>query len=92
MPPHHLIGDGLRDVFQGEEALFLRDHGVENDLQQQVAQLLPEVPGLPRLCQNIDPPDHLRRLLDAGGLKALVRLRAVPGTAVLGAELLHYRL
>ena len=43
VPPDQLFGDGLDHVAEVERALLLGHPGVEDDLQQQVAQLLAEL-------------------------------------------------
>lgn len=61
----------------------------QNDLQQHVPKLLTEVARITRFLQNLDCGERLRSLIDHTRLQALVRLRAIPRTAVRGAQLFY---
>ena len=43
MAPHQLFGDGLHDVAEVESVLLLRHAGMEDDLQQQIAELVAQI-------------------------------------------------
>ena len=75
---HQLGDDAARDVVDAELPLGEAQLGLEDDLQQQIAQLLAvvvDVAGGQRV-------DHLVGLLDEVGDQRLQRLLAVPGAAV----------
>ena len=78
VPAYHLLGDGLYHVIQSEPSLALRDLAVHDDLQEHVAQLFAQI--LPVLA--VDGLQDLVRLIDQAVLQGSVRLRAVPGTAL----------
>ena len=43
VPPHHFVGDSLANLSEGEMSLFAGNFGMQHDLQQEVAQLLPQL-------------------------------------------------
>ena len=77
MAPHQLVGDGACDVGEPERARLGGDLGVEDDLQEQVAELVAQ------RCRvaAVDRLEHLVRLLDHVGPQALVCLLAIPRAA-----------
>jgi len=85
MPALHLRHQGFGDGIQIECATFLRYHGVEENLQQQVPQLFPEQSVVARAQSFV----HLVRLLDQVRPKRLVGLSRVPVAAA--SKVSHYR-
>src|SRR5690606_5483234 len=80
MTPHHLFADAARDVREPERPCLLRETRMEDDLEQQVAELVLE------LC-DVAPLDRVRdlvRLLDRIRRDRLERLLEVPRAAALG--------
>ena len=77
MAPHHLGRDALDHLRHVEEALFGRDLRMEDDLEEEVAQLTREVLAVPAL----DRLHYLVGLFDRHRLEALVGLLPVPGAA-----------
>lgn len=69
-------------VGHGKTALFLRNLRVKDDLQKQVAHLLGEL----RVVPGVECLQHLVSLFEQVGSQAPVRLLAVPGTALGGAQ------
>ena len=78
MPPDHFLRDRARHIVQRKQAFFLRHAGVKHHLKEQIPKFFPQVLGVPCLCQNIDPADHLRRFFYALRFEALMGLDAVP--------------
>ena len=85
MAVDELGADVVGDLLHAEDVLLLLDAGVEDHLQQYVAQLLPEQDGI----LGVDGLDDLVGLLDEVVADGLVGLLHVPGTAALGAKQLH---
>ena len=77
VPAHELVVDAARDVGHGERAGLLREHRVEHDLVEEVAELVLErrVPGR---RQVLDRLDHLVRLLEEVAGERVVGLLGVP--------------
>jgi hypothetical protein len=67
-----------RDVAQVERALLARELGVDDDLEEQVAELLAQ----PAAVAGVERVEDLVRLLEDERPQARVRLLAVPGAAV----------
>ena len=79
MAADHLVRDRRGDVGQVEPALLLGDRGVEEDLQQHVAELaLQVVVALAVRSEAGDRVDELVRLLDRVPGERRMRLLAVP--------------
>ena len=78
----HLLRDALDDPLQAERPALLGDVGVEDDLEQQVAELAGEL-GVVLL---VDGVGDLVGLLDRHRLDALVGLLAVPRAAAGGPQ------
>ena len=79
------FADAVGHVVQVEAAGVLLDGGVEEDLEQHVSQLLPQVGGV----LLVDGLGHLIGLLDEVAADALVGLGPVPGAAAGGPEQGH---
>jgi hypothetical protein len=77
MPALHLRDEALGDVVQSERAAFLRDDGVKEDLEQQVAQLFPQ----PGIVAREERVIHFVCFLDEVRAQRLMRLGGVPLTA-----------
>ncbi len=75
----HLVDDGPGDVVKGEGALFLRHPGVEDHLEEEVAQLVAQVGQVAPL----DGVGHFIGLFDGVGGDGGEGLLQVPGAAVL---------
>ena len=71
----HLLRDPAGHVVEGELAGLLRDHGVEVDLEQQVAELLAQVLAV----AGVDRLERLGRLLLEVARQRPVGLLALPG-------------
>ena len=69
---------GLADLLDGEAAFLGRDLGVEDDLQQHVAQFAAQLV----VVAGVDGLQRLVGLFEQIGFEAGVGLFAVPGTAV----------
>jgi hypothetical protein len=83
--PDHLLVDAMHDICDSKMSGLARQLGVKDNLQQQVPQLGPqlvEVAVFDRLGHFVSLLDHVR-------LERLVRLLAVPGTAVRATQALH---
>ena len=78
----HLLIDAPDDILHGEEAFFLRNLCVHDDLKEQVAELFLQAVGLSGLCQDVDPAHDLCSFLNTGGLEGQMILCPVPGAAV----------
>ena len=79
MPADHLVGDGRRHVVEAEGAGLLGHVGVEDDLQQQVAEFFLER----RHVVALDGVGDLVGLLDRVGRDGREGLLDVPRAAVL---------
>ena len=79
---NHLVRDAPDHLLDAEGPALPGDVGMEDDLQEQVAQL----GGQLVVVAVVDGLGHLVGLLDRHGLHALVGLLAVPGTAAGGAQ------
>ena len=77
MAAHHLGRDPFHHLRHVEAALVRGDLGVDDDLQQEVAQLAGEV----LVVAALDRLHHLVGLFDRHGLEALVGLLPVPWAA-----------
>ncbi len=85
MAMDQLLDDAARDIVEGERLIgvVLGDPGMEDDLEEDIAQLLAE-----RLAVALlDGLDQLVRLLDAVLGEVAVRTDAAPGAG--GADLVH---
>src|SRR5690348_15568787 len=82
MPPYHLRVHGVDHIGDLEPALFPGHFGVKHDLQEQIAELSPEFPGV----SAVHRVEHFVRFLDEKWFQAGVRLFAVPGTAVRSSQ------
>ena len=76
----HLVVDGAGNIVDGEGAGFARHLGVEDDLQQQVAQLVAER----RHVAMLDGVGDLIGFLDRIGRDAGEILLEIPGAAAFG--------
>ena len=77
MPADELLGDALHHVAEIEGALFLRHAGMENDLQQKIAELLAQIGKIAAR----DGVGNLVGLLQRIGRDGRKILRQIPGTA-----------
>ena len=84
MPAAHLVLEGGRDVIRGELAALLRDHELEREVQQEIAQLVADG-GRRALAQRIV---ELEDFLDQVGAQRVPGLRPVPRAAL--AEIAHH--
>src|SRR5262245_45589525 len=82
MPADELLADRLRDGVEIEAAFRPSDIGVEDHLQQEVAEFLAQI----RVVTGIDRGDDLVSLLQESGAKRGVSLFMVPRAAPGGAE------
>ena len=80
MAADHLVGDPARDVVEIELTRFLGHAGMEDHLQEEIAELVLERLGLAALGRLGD----LVGFLDGVGRDGGEALLEVPGTAVLG--------
>ena len=80
----HLLDDVAGHVVDGELAGLLGDHGVEVDLEQQVAELLAQV----RHVAGVDRLERLVGLLEQVARQRAVGLPGLPGA--LGAQPAHH--
>ena len=87
MAPGHLLDEAIEHVRHGELAGLGRHLAVEHDLEEQVAQLLGEVPRV----VLVDGLQDLVGLLDQVGLEGGAGLLAVPWAASLAAQPGHER-
>ena len=89
VPAHELVDEPACDVVDVERLarVLLGDAGLEGDLEQQVAQLLPHVVGVAAL----DGLDRLVGLLEEVGHEAGVGLLGVPRAAPGRAQPVHDR-
>ncbi len=71
----HGLGDGIH---QAEITVFHGDLGVEDDLEQQIAQLAAQVVHI----VGVEGRQHLVGLFEEAGAQGFVGLLAVPGAAV----------
>src|SRR5574344_931410 len=86
MTADELVGDGVRHVVEGELVRLLGHDGLENDLEEDVAELLDVVLLVGGMAHRVE---ELVGLLEDAGLEGLKRLDAVPWAAIRGAEALH---
>ena len=86
--PVHLGGDVAGHVVDGEGAALLGDHGVEVDLQQQVAQLLAQVRPVTRRVTAVDRLERLVGLLEQVAGERAVGLLGLP--RALGPQPAHH--
>src|SRR5262245_8614378 len=86
MPPHHLVDELAERIGHREVALLLGDAGVEDDLEQQIAELLAHG----RAAAGLDRLEDFVGFLDQKGLERRRGLLAIPGTPARFAELFHY--
>ena len=84
MPGDQLVRDPSGHIVHGEPAGLGCDLGMEEDLEQQVAELLDQV----CVAARLDRLDHLEGLLDEVTDERGVGLGRVPGTA--GAKPVHH--
>ena len=80
MPPDHLVGNGARDIVEGEVTSFLRHARMEHNLQEEIAELVLERLGLAALRGL----GNFVGFLDGVGRDGGEALLEIPGTAVLG--------
>ena len=83
MPRLHLVEETFRHVSEVERSTLLRHYTVEEDLQQQIAQLLAQK----RVVAGSNRVIDLVRFLEQVRPKRLVRLRRVPFAAA--TQVLH---
>jgi hypothetical protein len=83
VPADQLGDDPRRDLVDPERGVrvLTRDPGVEDDLQQQVAELLAQVVAVAGGRQVLDGLHHLVALLEQVRQQRGVRLLGVPGAA-----------
>ncbi len=95
MTPQQLLHDAAGDVVEIEPPFLRRDLRVKDGLQEQIAQLLPQI----GVVARVDRLDDFVRLLDQSRAQAGMGLLAVPRAPIRrpqpgddGAELLNGRL
>jgi hypothetical protein len=86
VPPDQLLHDPARDVVHVPRAFVGRHLRVEDDLQQDVAELLAQAIAVVR----VDRVEHLVGLLEEVAREARVVLLEVPGTPARAAEPRHH--
>ena len=93
VPADELRHDPGGDVVDAERAfrVLLGHPGVEDDLQQQVAELLTQVVAVARRLQALDRLEHLVGLLEQVRQQGGVRLPGVPGAPAGRAQAVHDR-
>ena len=77
VPADHLVDDGLGDVVEGEGTGFFGHPGMEDDLEEEVPQFVPQVFKVPAL----DGVGDLVGLFHGVGRYGLEGLLQVPGAA-----------
>ena len=82
---HELVADGGDHVVGPERSLGARELGLEDDLEEQVAELGAELLAV----AVVDGVDDLARLLEHVAAERGEGLLAVPGAAVGGEQALH---
>ena len=87
MTANHLISGGLCHLVKGEKSFFLSKQCMENNLQQEIAELFPEIGRISGSRENVDAADNFGGFFNAFGLQTFMRLDAVPRAAFLTAEL-----
>ena len=85
MPRFHLRDEAVRDVVHRERAALLGDDGVEEHLEQQIAELLAQL----RVVAGANGVVDLVRFFDQVWAQRFVRLRGVPFAA--RAQVAHQR-
>ena len=85
VPPHELVADGGHDVVGPERALRAAELGLEDDLEQEIAELGAELAPV----AAVDRVDDLARLLEHVAAQRLEGLLAVPRAAVGREQALH---
>ena len=83
---NELLDDARDDVVDGERALSTAELGLEDDLEEQVAELLADR----RAVAGVDGVDDLAGLLEGVFPEGLEGLLPVPGAAIGGEEALHH--
>ena len=82
-----LVGQPIEHVVDGEALLLGRHLGIEEHLQQQVAELAGQLVPIAR----VDGFDHLVGFFQGVGLDGVEGLLAVPGTSARAAQPRHDR-
>src|SRR5258708_32840972 len=82
MPPDHLVVDFANHLGYGEAAFFARDLRMENNLQKKIAHLFREFGIVPAF----EGFQNFVGFFDQVGSQRLMRLLAVPGASVQGAQ------
>ena len=77
MAPHQLVRQAVADVRHVKAARLGSDLGMQEDLQEEVAQLVGQVVGVP----GVDGLDHLIGLFEGEAAQGAVGLGPVPGAA-----------
>jgi len=86
MPGDQFLTDRIDDITHVKLAPVLRDLCLKDDLQEEVAQLLPYLGGV----AFIEGLEELIGLFEEIGLERVPRLHPVPRTAILATEPGHY--
>jgi hypothetical protein len=86
MASAHLPLEPRRDVLGRELTALVGDDELEGEVEQEIAQLVPNASGIPFAQRMV----QLERLLDQVRPERLSRLGPVPGTP--GPEIAHHRL
>jgi hypothetical protein len=82
---NHFVVDFADDVVDGEAATFGGDLGVEEDLEEEVAEFFGEF----GVVAGVESVEDFVGFFDEVGAEGGVGLLAVPGTAAGGAETGH---
>ena len=90
MPADHFFRDVADDIIYREKAFFLRNPGVHNDLQQQVAEFFFQVFRIACLFQHVDAAYHFCSFLNAGCLQCRMGLFSVPRASVFCSKSCDY--
>ena len=87
MPPSHLGDQRFEEIGHGEFAALAGDLRVEDNLEQEVAELLADV----RRVAGVEGVKDLVGLLDEERAEGFAGLLSVPGTAAFAAQASHHR-
>src|SRR5467141_5393631 len=82
MPPDHLVMNLANHLGDGEASFFARDLRVKNNLQEQIPHLFREL----RVASTFEGFHDFVGFFDEVSSQRLMRLLAVPGTAVRSAQ------
>ena len=87
VPPGHLLSNGLQNVCHSELALFPGNLAVEDHLEEDIAQLLDDVP----CFADIEGFERFIGFFDQIGSEGGVSLLTVPRATPFGPQAIHER-